>query len=272
VRVGAYTFPDLWPAGAEQRHRVEGRAAAGRLGPRVALSHVTAAIEHGLTVWDADLSMVHVTRLDGGAGRTESGVIHHEGLTLPSDLKTIEGNYVMHPARAAIETASSQSTEAGLVVLDSLLHLGLSTPQELADTYSLMRSWPGMRHTQVAVRLADGRAQSAGESRTRYLCYTCNVPKPQLQYEVHDASGRLLGITDFAWPEYGMLGEFDGKAKYLRYLREGEEPGDAVFREKRREELIRERTGWRMIRIVWSDLHHPTETAARIQRMLRAAA
>jgi len=272
LRVGTYTFPDLWPDDVPQQHRILGRAAASRFGPKVALSHVTAALAHDLTVWDADLSLVHTTRLDGGAGRTEAGIVHHEGLTLPSDLVTLDGGLVMHAARAAIETASAQSTEAGVVVLDSALHTGGCTAQELASTFDLMRSWPGMQHTQLAVRLADGRAESVGESRTRYLCYAFGLPAPQLQYEVHDATGRLLGVTDFAWPQYGLLGEFDGRMKYERFLREGELPGDAVFREKRREERICERTGWRMIRIVWADLYRAAETAARIRRMLNAAA
>jgi hypothetical protein len=272
VRPGAYTFSDLWPEEPEDRHRVLGRAVAARLGRRATLSHTTAALEHGLSVWDADLARVHVTRLDGGAGRSEAGVVHHEGLTLPSDIVEREGRLVMVPARAALETASLLSTEAAVVVLDSLLHLRRCTPGDLAASYALMESWPGMRRTRIAVRLADGRAESPGESRTRYCCYTWGLPAPEPQYDVFDSNGRLIGTTDFAWPAYGLLGEFDGKVKYERLLREGESPGDAVFREKRREERICEQLGWRMVRIVWADLYSPAATAARIHRLLRVAA
>jgi hypothetical protein len=97
-----------------------------RLGAAVALSHTSAALAHGLALWEPDLSLVHVTRLDGGAGRTEAGVQHHEGLCLE---------------------------------------------------------------------------------------------------------------------------------------------GDAVFREKLREDALRETTGWSMVRLVWSDLHRPAVTAARLRRM-----
>ena len=39
------------------------------------LSHISAAIEHGAEVWDIDLAdVVHITRLDGRAGRREAGV------------------------------------------------------------------------------------------------------------------------------------------------------------------------------------------------------
>lgn len=272
LRPGTYTFSDLWNDDEEQRHRVLGRAVATKLGPAVALSHTTAALMHGLRVWDADLSKVHVTRLDGGAGRTESGVVHHEGLTLPSDLRTVDGVLVTHPARAAIEAASLLSPEAGLGPLDSVLQLGVADRAELDTAFALLRSWRDMQGVQIPVRMADAGAQSIGESRTRYLCYAFHLPAPQLQYEVYDKSGRLLGITDFAWPEHRLLGEFDGKVKYGRHLRPGEAPGDAVFREKRREDAICERLGWRMIRITWADLYRAAETAARISRMLRLAA
>ena len=80
LRVGTYTHSDLWPDDPELLHRIVGRSVANRFGASVALSHVTAALHHGLRVWDAELSAQHVTRLDGGAGRTEGGVVHHEGL------------------------------------------------------------------------------------------------------------------------------------------------------------------------------------------------
>jgi hypothetical protein len=95
---------------------------------------------------------------------------------------------------------------------------------------------------------------------------------PDLQFSVIDHTGRLIGTTDFAWEEHKLLGEFDGKVKYGRLLRSGEEPEDAVFREKRREDLLRETTGWGMIRLVWSDLYSPLATAARVRRMMRLAA
>jgi very-short-patch-repair endonuclease len=122
------------------------------------------------------------------------------------------------------------------------------------------------------VTLADGRAESVGESRARFLFYSQHLPAPELQYAVVDRFGHLVGRTDFAWPEHRLLGEFDGKVKYERFLRDGERPGDAVFREKLREERLCEVTGWQMVRLVWADLYDARGTAARISRKLRDAA
>jgi hypothetical protein len=45
-----------------------------------------------------------------------------------------------------------------------------------------------------------------------------------------------------------------------------------VFEEKRREDLLREVTGWKMGRLVWSDLTTPAVTGARFARLLGLAA
>ncbi len=272
LRQGVYTHADLWATStAVELHLARAHAVASKLGERVALSHTSAALLHGLAVWDADLSLVHVTRLDGAAGRTEADVVHHEGFCTPSDLVETNGVLVIHSVRAAIETASLLSTEAALVVLDSLLRSGVS-PELLMAVFKPMVRWPGMQGLEVAVRMADGKAESVGESRSRYLCYAHGLPSPELQYAVVDAVGLLIGITDFAWPAHRLLGEFDGRVKYGRLLKPGEESGDAVFREKVREDRLREALGWGMVRLVWSDLHRGPETAARIRRLMRAAA
>ena len=272
VRPGAYTFPDLWPDRDEDVHRLTARAASRKFGDAVASSHTTAAIDHRLLVWDMDLSLVHMTRLDAGSGRTQAGVQHHEGLTVPGDVVRMEGRWVMNATRAAIETASLGSCEAGLVTLDSLLHLGKGRRETLDRTFAYMQHWPEMNHVGIVVPIADHRPESVGESRSRWLFYKQGLPSPELQYHVYDDNGRLIGIADFAWPKHKLLGEFDGKAKYGRLLRPGETPQDAVFREKRREDQLCEVTGWRMVRLIWADLYVPDATSARIRRLMRVAA
>ncbi len=269
VRAGCYTFPDLWQRlDAEQQHRIRAHAVGLRLGDGVALSHTSAAVDHRLALWRPDLSLVHVTRLGRGTGRTDAGVKHHQGLCGPEDLIEQHGHLVVRPVRAALEAGSLTSTEGAVVLLDDLLHKGCSR-EELEAAFDRLQSWPDTRGLQIAVRLADPRPESVGESRSRYLFYAQGIPMPEPQFEVYDSSGVLVGISDFGWPEHRLLGEFDGKVKYGRLLRDGEDPSDAVFREKVREDRLREATGWSMVRLVWSDLDRPAATAARVRRMLR---
>jgi len=272
VRRGAYTFRDIWDAeDVAGRHAILSRAVIRSLGDRVALSHVSAAVEHGCATWGVDLTRVHVTRLDGGAGRTEKDVVHHEGRCLDDDVVHKHSLVLTHPARACIETATLGSVEAGLVTADSMIHLGHVTSDELGSRFRAMERWPATRKVHLVLGLADGRAESPGETRSRFLCWASGLAAPQLQFHVFDQHGRLVGITDFAWPEHRLLGEFDGKVKYGRLLSPGEKPEDVVFREKRREDLLREVTSYAMIRLTWADLHRPAQTVARFRRLMRLA-
>ncbi len=93
-----------------------------------------------------------------------------------------------------------------------------------------------------------------------------------MQHEVRDETGALVAITDFAWHQQRTFGEFDGREKYDRFLRPGEDAGDAVFREKRREDRVRELTGYRFVGWVWADLARPEQLAARVRAVLDRAA
>jgi hypothetical protein len=271
VRHGAYTTPEHWDhASATERHRLRCIAVDRSLKGQVVFTHTSALVMHGVAIWGASLDRVHVTRLDG-IGRTDAGVVHHEGRVAEAETTTAGGLLVTTPGRAVVEHASLTSVESGLVSADSALRRNDLDFDQLARQFMSMEHWPGTRRVHIVVRLADGRAESAGETRSRYLCWRHHLPAPELQFEVYDEFG-LVGVTDMAWPERKLLGEFDGKIKYGRLLKPGQEPGDVVFAEKRREDRLREITGWQMVRLVWSDLEDAAYTASRIRRMLFRAA
>ena len=269
VRHGAYCFADSWvAASAERRHLVLAKAVVRVTPGPVALSHVTSLVAHELPVWGVDLTSVHVTRLDGGGGWRRSDAVHHEGSLARDDVVQMGGYAMTPPARALVEAGTSMSIEALLVSGDAALGRHLVTPEDLDREHAGVRRWPGAQPLQLAVRLMDGRAASPGESRSRFLFWSFGLPPPELQHEVRDESGALVATTDFAWPDLGAIGEFDGRIKYGRLLRPGQEPGDAVFAEKVREDRIREVTGWTVIRLVWADLSTPRQTAERVARQL----
>lgn len=271
VRHGAYALAELWnPLDEVARHRVRASAVMRSLGAKVALSHVSASVAHGVDVWGIDLSRVHVTRLDGGPGRIEGDVVHHEGFCLQDDLVELDGHWVIKPERAAIEALARCDEEVAVAHFDSVLHKKLCDPGQLMRQFELMSRWPFTQHLHIPIRLADGRSASPGESRGRCFCKRSGLPMPELQHEVRAADGTLLGITDWWWPGFGS-GEFDGHLKYGRLLLPGQTAGDVVFAEKQREDLIREATGLPMIRVIWSDYDRPNVLAARFERMLRRA-
>ena len=110
------------------------------------------------------------------------------------------------------------------------------------------------------------------ESRAFHLFWREHIPRPEPQVEVYDELGRLVGRVDFAWAQYGVFGEIDGRLKYLTMRREGETLDEFLLREKRREELICALTGWVCIRITWEDLARPHLLARRIRKILESRA
>lgn len=271
-RRGFYSFSDIWQTLDETgRHVVRCRAVLHSLGDAVALSHVSGVVAHGIATWGIDLSRVHVTRLDGGAGRLEGDVVHHEGTCSESDVMVADGMRVLSPVRCAIECGTRTNPEMALCVFDSLLHTGKSDQDELMRQFVSMSEWPGTRRLHVPVRMADGRADGIGESRGRWTFWLMHLPAPELQYEVRDGDGVLRGTCDWAWPERRTLGEFDGEVTYGRLLKPGQDPGQVVFAEKQREDELRELTGYSMVRLVWSDYGRPRLIRARLLRLFRQA-
>ena len=107
------------------------------------------------------------------------------------------------------------------------------------------------------VGLLDPRSESAGESYSRVVFHLAGLPAPEPQYRVPTPDRRFLGRCDFGWPALGVLGEFDGKKKYGRLLREpGQTAEDVLIEEKRREDRLRA-LGWIVIRWMWRDLYRP---------------
>lgn len=270
VKHGVYALATRWDAANErERFRLLGRAAIRTSKRPVALSHSSGVLEYTDTYWDLDLSEAQVTRLDARSGRRGSKVRQHRGLALPGDVRSREGVQVMSPERAVLELTTMTDVEHSLVSINGLLHQGACTIESLTERAAGMRYWPHTLTTDLTLSLADGRISSAGESRTYYLCWRQGLPCPIPQYEIRDARGQLVAVVDFAWPEYGVFLEFDGKIKYLELLKDGESPSDVLFREKKREDLVRRITQWRAVRVVWADLYTPELTANRIWEVLR---
>lgn len=273
VHHGCYTFPDIWAAaGDEERHRIRARAVLRTHGPGATLTHASALLELGADVWGYDLSKPHVTLTQSKPGGRPSSAHYHVGVLPEDHVELVEGVPRSTPARAAVEHAMVANLESGLVSVDWVLAQGLASQQDMLTVHEGLGQWPGSRTAALAIRLGRAGGKSVGETRARFLMYLAGLPMPELQYVVHDARGVLIGITDFAWPAYGVLGEFDGRVKYERYLREGDAAGDAVMREKLREDRLREETGWRVIRLTWADLYDVPRTVSRLRRVLLRAA
>jgi len=163
----------------------------------------------------------------------------------PDDRDTIDGLDVTTLARTLIDAGRSQRLSTAVAMMDAALSPMTDrspirtrvTRLELLDELS-RSSARGRSRCADAVELADGASGSAGESLSRVGMHVLGLPKPQLQHEFRDQRGRI--IVDFWWPEFGLVGEFDGVGKYQRNeFRGGRTPEEVVVDEKVREDRLR---------------------------------
>jgi len=270
LRPGAYADRDddrlRTPA---ERHALLVNATVAQLGADLVVSHVSAAVLLGIDVWAVPLDRVHVTRPGSSGGRRSRHLQLHVTALEADEITTGEGLLHTSPARTVADLLRALAFEKAVVVADSALHLGRVTREDVSAALARAPRRHGTAAALRALAFADGRSESAGESRSRVRLRDAGLPAPDLQVSVDDAGGRPLGRVDFGWP--GVVGEFDGRIKYGRLLRPGQDPGDAVFAEKVREDAIRD-TGLRVVRWTWPELDPFGSVAGRVRRALVAVA
>ena len=271
LRYGAYAPTDLVKElDAVGMMRARARAVLRTAHESAVLSHQNSLAEHGVSLWGLGLDETHLTRTDARAGRREAGVAHHRATLGRRWWAVRDGVSATHPARAAIEVATTYGGEAGLVAACGVLHRELATVGELRVAAGAARHWPGRIGPSLLLARAASRLTNVAEARTWHLFFEQRVPRPEPQVEVFDDRGNLLGIVDFLWAKLGVFLEFDGRIKYEQHRRPGESLADYLMREKRREEQICVQKGWLCIRVTWADLQRPVALARRIMKALES--
>jgi hypothetical protein len=266
VRRGAYLDGQL-PTAAVARHALQIAATVADLRRPAVVSHQSAAVLLGLPLWGAPLDQVHITRRPRASSQTTGPLRCHVARLRDDEVKTVGSHTVTDVARTVLDLARSLPFEPAVVTVDAALHEGLLSLSVLQQRLMDIAGTRGSRHAARVVAFADGRSESVGESRSRVLLHKLGLAPSALQLRITDSEGSFLGRSDFAWEEQRVLGEFDGRIKYGRLLRPGQDPGDAVFEEKRREDAMRD-AAWEVVRWTWSDLSVPAALGQRVQRSL----
>lgn len=215
------------------------------------LSHHSAAVLWGLRV-DSVPDRVEITRPPSNGGQ-DRGCVHLRIARLDaSEVSVVDGLPVTSMARTVVDLARCLPPAQSVVTGDAALAAGVRAP-ELDACLALATRRPGVVRARRACGFFDGRSESGGESVSRVHLVAGGLSVPELQHEIRTPGGRLIGRSDFFWPEHRTIGEFDGRVKYGRLLKPGEDAGDVVFAEKRREDAIR-RCGLEVVRWTWADL------------------
>lgn len=240
--------------GRRQRARSHGLAAALAVHGSV-VGHRTAALLRGLPVLRVPTRPC-LTVPAGRTGIAVAGHLHRAALA-PDEIVRARAVAICAPARFIVDIARENGVEEALVVADAALARQMVSGEQLERTVSRQRGRPGLTAAREVLSICDGRSESPLESISRLRLKRAAVPAADLQTTLTDLRGFFLARTDFYWPEYGVVGEADGLAKYGRF--------EAIIEEKLRQERLEE-AGVTVVRWGWKDLDNMPRLRTRIER------
>jgi hypothetical protein len=275
VRPGVCLPTRTWSAyTADDRYLARVRAAA--LASRTPLVFVG---ESAAALWRLPMvgpwSAVPVVAGVRASGGRSTRALHRRCEGVPSEVWAVEGLATSGLASTVLDVARHSSFGVAVVMADrALASKRGSVGGVLAQSLDKAQLWRALGIVGTAhraamakdvIEFADGDSGSAGESISRVVIYRLGFPTPILQFEFRDASGRM--IVDFWWPEFALVGEFDGRGKYLRdEFTRGRTTAETVLDEKSRENRLRA-LGPTVARWGWDDAMAPP----RLRRTLVAA-
>ncbi|KQU53749.1 hypothetical protein ASG84_04175 [Rhodococcus sp. Leaf278] len=224
-------------------HRLTTIASLATNADAAVASHVSAAVLHGLDLWDTDLGRVHLT-IPGGKGRTTAR-LHVHSTPLPNEFVTTGlGIPATSPERTVVDCARLLDLDHAVVIGDSALRSKKVSMDRLRAALEVSARMNGIGAARRAIAAMSGLSESPGESISRLRMKEYGFPDPVLQ-QVLRVGSQFLARVDFYWRRWRLVGEFDGMGKY--------ETGRTLTQEKFREDRLRDR-GLEVFRWTWKDL------------------
>jgi uncharacterized protein DUF559 len=247
-------------------HLLQVAAAIASTRSRVAGSHRSAAIVHGLSlVGPPRASRVELTRTRDGPGSRSRrpGILLHVAALPAGHVSWCRGVPVTSVARTVADLARTVPFAAGVAIADSALRAQLTTPGELATVLGECPRWPGIQRARRVVAFADPLAESVFESISRAVFHEHGLPPPELQAWV-GAEGEIAGRVDFLWREHRTIAEADGAVKYDR-------PAQAMAQLNRDARL--RAAGFEVVHFTWPEITRvPAQVVAAIRTAFRQTA
>jgi hypothetical protein len=175
----------------------------------------TAAWLHGARMAMAPNSHLEVPTVSffrpADAGRLRNALVTSGERTLaPADLMQVNGLLTTTPLRTALDLGRLRRRDQALAAMDALLGLGAFSHEELLASVERFARQRGVVQLRWLAPLADGLAESAGESALRLRWYDAGLPRPQLQISVV-VDGHEVFRIDMGLEELLFGAEYDGE-------------------------------------------------------------
>ncbi len=153
------------------------------------------------------------------------------------DVMEVFGLQVTTPLRTACDLGRLLHRDAAFAAMDAMLRLRLFDNEALREATKQFRGMRGVRQLRAFVPLADGRAESPGESITRLRWLDLlTLPTPELQLEI-ERPGQWSYWLDLGVEELLYAVEYDGEEWHRRTSEQRE-------RDRKRRNWLRDERGW----------------------------
>lgn len=199
----------------QELHRAMSRAASASVKDGV-LSHQSAALVHGLPQPLGPLGAVSLTVPESERTAARDDWRRLLDGDLPSDHVTeVSGLPVTTVDRTVIDCLRQLRLRDALAIADGALRNGTTSPDALRAMRAFQTRWPGVTKADAGIAMADARRESWLESASVATAHQLGFSVPMSQVWIHHLDGRLIGRVDFLWALAGVIGEADGRGKYL---------------------------------------------------------
>ncbi len=255
VRVGwgAYASVDDWEhTSAEARLRTRALAVRAAARSEPVFSHETAAAFLGLPIVGTWPERPTATVSRGGS--ESNGWVRRvrREAQIGDRIRLESGVLVTSVGRTALDLAGSRSLLSGIVTVShARRHAGVQL-SELDAAIDRLGGAPGAARSRRAVARSTSGSDSPLESLVIARCQDLGFEMPTQQVPVVGSDG-VEYRCDFAWMGGTVIGEADGRIKYIDDAFEsGSSGAEVLWREKRREDAIRA-VRPRFMRFDWQD-------------------
>lgn len=208
---------------------------------RGVLAGYSAAALHGAKWIDAELpaAIIDTNR------RPAPGVQVWEERIEPDEICVVDGMRVTTPQRTALDLTSRFPLDPAVAAVDALIQ---ATDLKVADVDLLVERYRGRRGikaARAALDLVDGGAQSPKETWLRLLLIRAGFPHPRTQIALRNQWGWPEAYLDMGWEDIKVAIEYDGdqhRSSRRQYVKD-----------IRRLEMVQQRYGWIVVRVVAED-------------------
>jgi hypothetical protein len=177
----------------------------------------------------------------------------------PGDIETLHGIRVTTALRTAIDLGRLTPPDSAIAALDGLLRTAEFSQQQLLQEIRRFKGFRGVRQLRSLAPIADGSAESLGESVLRLRWIDAALPRPELQIPFFDEVGRLRYRGDLGCSAIRSLAEYDGE--------EFHSTAEQRRHDERRRTWLRSR-GWVVVVVRKEHLYGPRSP---VRSMLRTA-